>query len=159
MTKKQTTLHNLVQAVLIAGGLFILSAVFFPMLPIMPNYALVALITGAFFLNEIIVYCLYALLILVWLKYVPVMSLEMLYLILTACAAFLAVRLFIFKRSFVIGIIFLACFQTIFWLLFYGAAAFSTAYFYLEFFYNCVLLLALYAAHALISSSIPGGKE
>ncbi len=134
-----------------AAIVFFVSYAVAPLLPVVPNAALVAAIAAAFFISDALVFGTYVLLLLLWIKYLPGITLEMAYLAGVAAVTYIVVRLLVLKKSFAAVLVFLALFQFVFWAFFFtGNSALGTVYFYLEFLYNGILALILFGAHAWI---------
>jgi hypothetical protein len=150
LTVKRIHMHSsqLIQIAVVLCALFFLSYVVFPLLPVAVNYALVALVVGAFFIPSVSAYLLYALILLVWLKYTPMLSPELWFIAAAALFTFLIIKFFVFKRSFIAVLLFIAFFQVLFWEFFHAGPVFSSVYFYLEFLYNGALALILYGIHS-----------
>jgi len=142
-----------IQSQLLQGGIALLiivalSYIIFPLLPIAVNYALVAVIIGAFFLHNFFVYTIYTLALMVWLKYTSVFTLELLFIAIAAGITFFTIKLFVLGKSFFISLLFLACFHILFWVFFFKGSVFGSTYMYLEFLYNGACALFLYGVHS-----------
>ncbi|OGM91240.1 hypothetical protein A2755_02450 [Candidatus Wolfebacteria bacterium RIFCSPHIGHO2_01_FULL_48_22] len=138
---------QLLQTAIIFLIIVALSYTVFPLLPVSVNYALAAAVVGAFFLSEITAYALYTLLLLVWLKYAPSVTAELFFTAAASVAAFAVVRFLVLKKSFFMGLLMLACFHILFWLIFFEGTFFTSVYFYLEFLYTGALAILLYGLH------------
>lgn len=150
MFEKSIVTSELIRAGIGIGVLIILTYSIFPALPIVVNYALVAVVVGAFFFHNALVYVVYVLALLLWTKYTWVPTLELAFIGLSALCTFLSIKFFVLRKSFFILLAFLVCFHILFWVIFYKGSVFYSSFFYLEFLYNGACALFLYGVHSVL---------
>lgn len=112
--------------------------------PIRPNVYLVAIILLAFIIDDALVFLLFLLGTLAWLKYTPFATAELTTLGLIGIGVY-GIRKMLVREAHValmIGTLFVS--QVTFWAFFFGRQLFGVPFF-MEFLYNVLILLIMYS--------------
>lgn len=144
--------NELLRGCIILVVLMLLSLIVSAPLSIKPNIYLVAIIFLAFTFDEILIFFLFLLSVLAWLKYIPSATPELITLGGMGVVLF-GVRKALIRESHVglmVGTLFV--FQAVFWAFFFEKQIFHMSFF-LEFFYNVLILLIFYSVNRFFARS------
>ncbi len=139
------TLRNeLLRGCVVVAMMAILSLTAIVPFPIKPNVYLVALVVLAFVIDDLLVFLLFLLGVLAWLKYTPFVTMELVALGGMGMGIYTLRKMLIREPHVLLMVGTLFVFQVIFWALFFGRQIFVVPFF-MEFFYNVLILLVMYS--------------
>jgi len=125
--------------------LIIFSFFRFPLAGIFPNLFLVFVVLLSFFVQRLAFYSLFGLVGFLWTRFSPFFEVEYFVLLVISILFFFVFRYFVFSRSLLILIVSFLGAQIVFWAFSYGVHVIISFSFLVEFLYNSVVGLVMYA--------------
>ena len=110
-----------------------------------PNVLLVLVVVLAFFVPVPVMYALFLVLVVAWVRYSPFLEIEYGALALAGVVSFVIIRLIFFRRTVPVLLICILAGQTLFWITVLGVSAAASIPFVVEFLYNSVVGIALFS--------------
>ncbi|MFA7201590.1 MAG: hypothetical protein WC099_01160 [Candidatus Paceibacterota bacterium] len=136
--------NEILRGCVILCTMMLLSLVSIVPFPIKPNIYLVTIILLAFVIDDILVFALFLLGVLLWLKYTPFVTAELVTLGIMGMGVYGMRKMFIRDPhiALIVGTLFV--FQVLFWVIFFGKQVFGVPLF-MEFLYNVLILFVMYS--------------